>query len=797
MRKILYIILSIVSLVYLSACKNQVDRYTISNDYLVLSFDAATHTLELMTLPENKVVLKKILPTGLATTCKKTMLLNPNFGHGSELTISGKGERSIVFGIYGSEPFLFVTPWVENTSDEVINISKLKPLSFFVDLGKPASRLKTLGTGGLLSPDENPGSYMFLTTVDPESRYGIVCGWLSDNKGSGVLFSDIEGGLVKIDAQIDYGQYRLQPGEKEETETLVVGYFEDARLGQEQYADALAEYHQIKLRDRSAVYCTWYDEKHGGAGNEASSIELAAFVKDSLKQFGLGVIQIDDQWQAGGSHNGPARGFDRVRKSPLKGAVINGTALNGFPAGYPNGMETTAKAIKEAGLTAGIWWMPFARNHQDPEYASRQHWFAYRPDGTPYETTWGGTSLDLTHPDVQKHVAEISEKLHGWGFDYFKMDGLWTGTVTEQLYINDGYKNDSIGNCKPLHDPYTTQIEAYRNGLKIIREATNNEVFLSGCCISQNMRSFGPAIGLVDAMRIGPDFNHDGESIRTGAIRASRLYFLNGRVWWNDPDPSMIREGGTSSADPSAAGIGGISRARLLPSFVALSNQFFLSSDWIPDLPAERLDIIKRCMASHQATARPVDAFDKTLPSIWLAQDINTGTKRQVLGLFNWQTEEALIGCSLEWAGLESNKMYHAFSYWENKPLDKISEQFRYNLSAESCKIIALREKTGHPVVVSTSQHVTQGMIDLKEEKWNNGKLEGVSKLIGGDTYEIRIAGLNDGHRWVLKEAKISRSKFPASIRVLPEKEDGWLRLVIESGKSQDVAWNLKFNRWE
>ncbi len=86
-------------------------------------------------------------------------------------------------------------------------------------------------------------------------------------------------------------------------------------------------------------------------------------------------------------------------------------------------MSTTAKAIKDAGLVAGIGWMPFARNHQDPEYKDRQHWFAHRLDGRPYETKWGGTSLDLTHPEVQKHIAYVAGKMQNWGYGYFKMDG--------------------------------------------------------------------------------------------------------------------------------------------------------------------------------------------------------------------------------------------------------------------------------------------------------------------------------------------------------------------------------------
>ena len=67
------------------------------------------------------------------------------------------------------------------------------------------------------------------------------------------------------------------------------------------------------------------------------------------------------------------------------------------------------------------------------------------------------------------------------------------------------------------------------------------------------MRTLGGCMGLVDSMRIGPDNGHrwadyreeiaknGSGSIITGPIRGTRLYFLNGRTWWNDPDPAYVR----------------------------------------------------------------------------------------------------------------------------------------------------------------------------------------------------------------------------------------------------------------
>ena len=236
-----------------------------------------------------------------------------------------------------------------------------------------------------------------------------------------------------------------------------------------------------------------------------------------------------------------------------------------------------------------------------------------RPGATPRSTS--------RSPEVRQYLSDLVKTIHSWGVDYFKMDGLWTGSATEQIYVNDGYRDDQIGNNAPFHDPKKTNIEVMRDGLQLLRQAAGPEVFFSGCNLSQNMRSLAGSIGLVDSMRIGPDngqgwrnyreeiaANGSG-SIITGPVRGTRLYFMHGRFWWNDPDPCYVR-----------AGIP-LKHARLITSWVALSGQFNLNSDWIPGLPPERLELLKRTMPHHGVTARPVDYFDTVMPGIWLVTD--------------------------------------------------------------------------------------------------------------------------------------------------------------------------------
>ena len=681
---------------------------------------------------------------------------------GRKLVVTHADGRTTL-ALRGDEPFVFITRELRNSGRLELDLPNVVTTTFRIDLGRPAGELRTMGTGGLLAVDQNPGSYLFLTCADPLTRNGVVAGWVTEDRGSGVLFSDVKHGEVEFKAQIDYGHLRIPAGRTETLETLAIGYFDDARVGQELYAGLIQRHYAIELRPRTAVYCTWYADKHDGAGDERSTIELAHHIQKELKAFGLSVIQIDDWWQDGPKLDGPARGFERAR-----------------PDGpYPNGIAPVAAEVTARGLTLGLWWLPFGRNHADPAWQDRQEWFARWADGTPMRTRqFGGTCLDLTHPEVKKHLAGIATLYRNWGVTYYKMDGLWTGTATELNYINDGYSDDHMSNVAPFHDPSKTQIEAYRNGLKRLRRAAGSDVFFSGCCVSQNMRSFGGSVGLVDAMRIGPDFNHDQQGIKTGPIRASRLYFLNGRVWWNDPDPTKVRAStAAGSADPGAAGAVSLDLARLTTSFSAITGQVFLLSDWIPDLPVERVEILKRTMHSHAGTVRPVDYFDKALPTLW---HLESGM-RHVLGLFNWEPQEQTLGASLAKAGLDAGITYFAFDFWANELLPDIKESFHYSLPAESCRVIALRADEGHPVLLSTSQHVTQGMIEVSHETWDGQVLSGDSALIANDPYELRVR-IPEG--WTLV-------KVAAEIAVTVVESEGLARVRMVSRESRRVAWSI------
>ena len=766
--------------------------FTAANETLAVTYDDAADCFSVVEKASGAVFITDGKFDGPGAQAVAASATDAVFGDGQKITVTQTDGSVASLELYQGLPFVLLRKELKNSGEETTDIQRVAPVTFTLDLGTPAAELKTMGTAGLTAPNKHPGSYLFLTLAEPASRRGVVAGWLTQDRASGVVFSAIKNGKVEFTTQLDYGHLRIPVGKSARLETLAVGFFADARIGQERYADAIKKQYNIKLNPQVSGYCTWYSEVGGltdakggaGASNEKDIKTLTEFAAQELKPFGFNFVQIDDEWQDGALNpdgtriNGPRRGFMRHK-----------------PDGpYPHGMAPTAEMIKAHGLTAGIWFLPFARNHQDPEYKDRKDWFMYRQDGMPYETAWGGTSLDLTNPQVQAHLAELAKTIKGWGYNYFKMDGMWTGSCTEQVYVNDGYKEDHIGYHKPFHNPDVTNIEAMRSGLKILRKAAGPEVFFSACCASQNMRSLAGTIGLVDSMRIGPDngfgwqdyrqetMHFEGGGIITGPIRGNRLYFLHGRVWWNDPDPSYVR--------PAVK----LNHAQLLASWIAVSGMFNLNSDWFPGLPPERLDILKRCLPSHHCQARPVDYFDSVMPSIWLLTDRSQSVRRDVLGLYNWDSKTATIGYHAAKAGLDGTKTYHAFDFWSKLPLPDFKGAFKFDVPAESCRVIAVRAAEDHPVLVSTSRHVTQGIVDVTGEQWDAAAatLSATSALVANDPCELRIAGLSDGGKWQLVAATAT-----VGVTITPAPavagEADWLHVTLTAKTTSPAKWTLKF----
>jgi hypothetical protein len=676
-----------------------------------------------------------------------------NLGQGKSIELNRPGGIVDRIILYPGVPLVCFRRDIANDTGDVKVLNQVTPVQLPVPLN---GRINVLGCDGLTGADRERASYTFIAAAEPETRAGVVAGWITNERGSGIALCKPSGQTLTVSGRCEYGKLGIAPGQTVQGETFAIGRFDDCLIGLETYADAIAKIHQVKLKPIPSGYCTWYSRPHGGAADEKSLAQLADFAKDKLTKFGFDVVQIDDKWQVS------RRDFtDFNPKGP-----------------YPGGMKPTADRLRAGGLTAGLWFIPFGWDPKRPVFEGHQDYFVHRPDGSLYEVKWAGTCLDMTHPGARELLrTSVSRMTRDWGYKYLKIDGLWTGLAVEILYPQPTVRPDKLGEAV-FHDKSKANVDAYRDGLKLVREAAGDDVFILGCNVAQNIRTLGASFGLVDAMRVGRDIGASWEKILPSMEMGARLYFFHGRVWHNDPDCLMLREPLT------------IEQARAWGSWIALSGQLNMVSEWLPELPDERLEVVRRSMPNTGLCGRPLDLFERDRPRIWKLTSGEGESRRDVIGLFNWDDKApAKISVPVAKLGLPPSKAggYVGFDYWEQRLLEPIGETLEAELPPGSCKVIAIRPARNRPQVISTSRHVTQGMIDLLEEKWDDREetLNGTSKVVAGDAYEIRLIANSP------ISVSLSKEDRDAGVTIEFKEPGPNHRIVIKSRANRTVRWRL------
>jgi len=735
---------------------------SIRNAFLDVRVDTERNLFDISSVKTGEAVVSGGSFSRKTRSAEARPIQDPTLGAGDEILVAHTDGSRTSIRLFKNSPFACARQSVHNPGTENLDLESVDLLD--LKTGPLLQGCVSFGTGGLRAPSDGVGSYSFHVFADPDTRRGLVTAWLTHEVGVGVFFPRADGDGAAVKTQLDVGLFRVKPGADRDTDTLLVGYFDDARLGLEAYADAVAARYRIALKPKPGVYCTWY---HAGASSEARIAENTEFAAAHLKPFGLSVMQIDDKWQAllpkGFHHDG------RIQTTgPVKVFVDSND-------NYSSGMAHTAQAIASRGMVPGIWFMPFAGNFRNPYFDPEI--FAKNPDGTPFhDARWSGTCIDLSQPKARQFVFDRTRRIYDWGYRYFKIDGMHTGMPSYNIYVNTSYKKQDLGKAR-LFDPETTLVQAYRKGLATLHEAAP-DAFILGCNVSQNMMSMGPAFGLIDAMRIGPDNGRaskgDWKAVTMGAWHGSNLYFLNGRIWHNDPDPVYVRPGNP------------LERAHWMCSWMAVAGAMHTSSMQYSELPPDRLDLLKRCLPSHGLPARPVDLFETDAPRIWLVRN----DRLSLVGLFNWSgNKKDEIRYDMNKLGLNGNIPYAAFDYWANAFVDPVQGTLAQTLPGGTCRILALRPGADHPQVLSTSRHVTQGLMDVLEETWDaaNKTLSGTSRLVADDPYELRIA-LPAGTAWAVKSVSA-----PGADATAGTPETGGVRVTLLSKTGGDIGWKVVF----
>ena len=390
---------------------------------------------------------------------------------------------------------------------------------------------------------------------DPAHLVGFVGG--ATHEGTlRVRFAPGGGDAIEVIAEAFLGGARLPGGASRDLHDVVVAEGSDVLELLEVWAAEAGRAEGARVDAPFQVgWCSWYHYFHSLTEEHVrSNLALAG-------DWPFTVFQVDDGYQA---------------------AIGDWLVTNDK---FSSGVDHLAADIAGAGYTPGIWMAPFLAHPRSAVLQAHPHWAArdatlagtdedllmgwWNPDWDGFQGT-----LDTTHPEVQQHLADTAAALVDMGYRYLKLDFTCAPALDRGRW----------------HDPTATPAERVRRGYEAIRRGAGDDTFILACGCP-----VGSVVGVVDAMRIGPDVSPSWERIdefampgyeevspaTKGAWRSTLARsFLHRRLWLNDPDCIMLR---TSETQLSAEG------ARAWALAVGVSGGMAIVSDDLALLgPAER-----------------------------------------------------------------------------------------------------------------------------------------------------------------------------------------------------------------
>ncbi len=485
--------------------------------------------------------------------------------------------------------------------------------------------------------------------------------------------------VAGLEAWCEADGLALDPGASLTAEPLLVTIAPE-REALEGYARTTGQRMAARVPERSpTVWCSWYT--YYTRVTEQDLIEATIAQQSRHKSHPVNVIQLDD-------------GYMR--------AVGDWEECN---PRFPHGLGWLSSQIRQAGFIPGLWLAPFIALRRSHLFQQHKDWFVKGVDGLPlpvaFSMDWGDRyyALDLTHPEVQEWLAKLVRTMIGLGYGYLKLDFLFAGAI-------DGFR----------YDPQVTRVQALRKGLEIIREAAGEATFLLGCG-----SPLLPAVGLVDAMRIGPDtqaswrFRFKGlpilkhepgvPSARNALRNTLTRQWMHGHWWLNDPDSQILRETGTHlTADEVTT---------LLLS-ATMTGGLFSFSDCAERLGDERLEWLRRTTPPARPWLEPVRLLGEEIPFLstgtqgaWtLVLAVNASDQPRPLQ-FTWQE-----------VGLEPQTVCHVHDQWSHAYLGtRVGQVDCGLLPPHGSRLLALRTATGEPQAIGSSFHVSPAQVIVAEER--------------------------------------------------------------------------------
>jgi hypothetical protein len=247
--------------------------------------------------------------------------------------------------------------------------------------------------------------------------------------------------------------------------------------------------------------------------------------------------------------------------------------------------------------------------------------------------------------------------------------------------------------------------------------------------------------------------------------------------------------------------------ARTLVSLVALSGVVYPLAGVMPELPDERLDLLKKTLPPQailpmdlfsRGTDMEWDTFKHVRPDDYLHHypelvDLKVNAPAgiyDVVALPNWRSESVVKPVSfVEQLGLEAGVARIAFDFWNQKLLGVFQDRLEVHIPGHDTRVILLHPALDHPQLLATSRHIT-GACSILEQSWDgaNQVLRGISEPVPGADYTLFIH-VPSKVAFARVKAASGRGEEPSA----SHQRQGNLLTVSFAGPQAVLNWQLQF----
>jgi alpha-galactosidase len=293
----------------------------------------------------------------------------------------------------------------------------------------------------------------------------------------------------------------VAPGGTLSSEELALGISHDYHRQLETYGRLVRRLHHARVT--APPLLGWWSWTAYYFGLDAgAALTNAQWLAQHLERFGYTLFHIDEGYQY-------ARGEYTTPNATL----------------FPKGLVPVEYAVRGLGLTPGIWTAPFEVSARSWVFQHHPDWLVKNAAGRPIHAgsvVDGKDALyiiDTTNPGAQQYLRTTYRTLvREWGIHYIKLDFMDDSAI-------EGY----------YYRPHTTAMQAQRIGLRIIRDAVGNDVYLD----KDGSAMLNP-VGYVDYGRISQDTGHSFGASRDAAVGIAARYYMDRNFFVSDPDAFTV-----------------------------------------------------------------------------------------------------------------------------------------------------------------------------------------------------------------------------------------------------------------